>query len=97
MKLALIGCGRIAAVHIESVVKYISDSAQLIEIVALIDINLFNAERFKRTFNLSCKIFSQLEEAVQDIDLDSAIISVLHYLPENLVLRAPNQKIEYSS
>ena len=97
MKLALIGCGRIAAVHIESIIKYIADSAQPIEIVALIDTNLSNAERFKRTFNLSCKIFSQLEEAVQDIDLDSAIISVLHYLPENLVLRAPNQKIEYSS
>ena len=50
MKLALIGCGRIAAVHIESIIKYIADSAQPIEIVALIDTNLSNAERFKRTF-----------------------------------------------
>ena len=90
MKLALIGCGRIAAVHIESAIKYISDFAQPIEIVALIDTNLFNAERFKRTFNLSCKTFSQLEEAVQDIDLDSAIIFVPHYLYDDLALRALN-------
>ena len=93
MKLALIGCGRIAAVHIESIIKYIADSAQRIEIVALIDTNLSNAERFKRTFNLSCKIFSQLEEATQDIDLDSAIIAVPHYLHEDLTLRALNQKL----
>ena len=93
MKLALIGCGRIAAVHIESIIKYIADSAQPIEIVALIDTNLSNAERFKRTFNLSCKIFSQLEEATQDIDLDSAIIAVPHYLHEDLARRALNQKL----
>ena len=93
MKLALIGCGRIAAVHIESIIKYIADSAQPIEIVALIDTNLSNAERFKRTFNLSCKIFSQLEEATQDVDLDSAIIAVPHYLHEDLARRALNQKL----
>ena len=93
MKLALIGCGRIAAVHIESIIKYIADSAQPIEIVALIDTNLSNAERFKRTFNLTCKIFSQLEEATQDIDLDSAIIAVPHYLHEDLARRALNQKL----
>ena len=93
MKLALIGCGRIAAVHIESIIKYIADSAQPIEIVALIDTNLSNAERFKRTFNLSCKVFSQLEEATQDIDLDSAIIAVPHYLHEDLARRALNQKL----
>ena len=90
MKLALIGCGRIAAVHVESIIKYIADSAQPIEIVALIDTNLSNAERFKRTFNLSCKIFSQLEETAQDIDLDSVIISVLYYLHQDLTLRALN-------
>ena len=93
MKLALIGCGRIAAVHIESIIKYIADSAQPIEIVALIDTNLSNAERFKRTFNLSCKIFSQLEEATQDVDLDSAIIAVPHYLHEDLACRALKQKL----
>ena len=93
MKLALIGCGRIAAIHIESIIRYTLDSAQPIEIVALIDTNLFNAERFKRTYNLSCKIFSQLEEAAQDIDLDSVIISVPHYLHEDLALRALNQKL----
>ncbi|MEL0279287.1 MAG: Gfo/Idh/MocA family oxidoreductase [Deltaproteobacteria bacterium] len=87
MKLALIGCGRIAAIHIESIIRYTLDSAQPIEIVALIDTNLLNAERFKRTYNLSCKIFSQLEEAAQDIDLDSVIISVPHYLHEDLALR----------
>jgi predicted dehydrogenase len=69
------------------------DSAQPIEIVALIDTNLFNAEKFKRTYNLSCKIFSQLEEAAQDIDLDSVIISVPHYLHEDLALRALDQKL----
>ncbi len=42
---------------------------------------------------MSCKIFSQLEEAARDIDLDSIIISVPHYLHEDLTLRALNQKL----
>ena len=36
MKLAFIGCGRIATVHAKSVIKYVSDTKHPIEIVALI-------------------------------------------------------------
>ena len=47
MKLALIGCGRIAAIHIESIIRYTLDSAQPIEIVALIDTNLLMLKDLK--------------------------------------------------
>jgi len=93
MKLAFIGCGRIAAVHANSVIKYVSDTKHPIEIVALIDTNLASAEEFKNKYNLSCKIFTQLEEATQETALDSVIISVPHYLHEDLALRAFRQKL----
>ncbi|MBT7204952.1 MAG: Gfo/Idh/MocA family oxidoreductase [Deltaproteobacteria bacterium] len=93
MKLALIGCGRIAAVHAESVIQYAADSKHPIEIVALIDTNSVNAEKFKSTYNLACKIFTQLEDAVRETALDSVIISVPHYLHEDLALRAFSQNL----
>lgn len=93
MKLAFVGCGRIAAVHAESIIKYVLETNNTIEIVALIDTSLSNAEKFKKSFKLSCKIFTQLEEAVQETALDSVIISVPHYLHEELATRAFSQKL----
>ena len=93
MKLAFVGCGRIAAVHAEAIIKYVLETNNTIEIVALIDTSLLNAEKFKKLFKLSCKIFTQLEEAVQETALDSVIISVPHYLHEELATRAFSQKL----
>ena len=93
MKLAFVGCGRIAAVHAESIIKYVLETNNTIEIVALIDTSLLNAQKFKKLFKLSCKIFTQLEEAVQETALDSVIISVPHYLHEELATRAFSQKL----
>lgn len=52
MKLAFVGCGRIASVHAESIIKYVLETNNTIEIVALIDTSLLNAENFKN--HLSC-------------------------------------------
>jgi predicted dehydrogenase len=53
MKLAFVGCGRIAAVHAEAIIKYVLETNNTIEIVALIDTSLLNAEKNLKN-HLSC-------------------------------------------
>ena len=86
MKLAFVGCGRIASVHAESIIKYVLETNNTIEIVALIDTSLLNAEKFKKSLELSCKIFTQLEEAAHETALDTVIILSPIICKKNLLL-----------
>jgi predicted dehydrogenase len=93
MKLAFVGCGRIASVHLEAVLKYSSKTGAPIEIVALIDSNKANAELFLSKNKLLCPIYTSIPEAIKTTLFDSLIISVPHHLHEAITIQALHENL----
>ena len=87
MELAIIGCGRIASIHLEAIQKLRFNLNYIIEITSLIDTSLINAELFSKKHGLSCKIFNNIDDALKNHKFDSVIICVPHMYHENIALK----------
>ncbi len=89
MKSAIVGCGAIAKVHAQAILK-LPDT----ELVAFADILPDRAERFARDFgNNSGRAYSSLEAMVQEEQIDILHICTPHYLHIPMAVYAMAHKI----
>ncbi len=88
MKLAIAGCGRIASVHYEAIEQLIQDKNYNVSISALIDISEINAKHFQQKHQIDSKIFTDFEEALNQVEFDSVLICAPHDFHETLAIRS---------
>ena len=74
-KVALVGCGAIAPNHLRAL-----KSIPYVKVAALCDINPEKAEKRKIEYELDCKIYTDLDEMLENEELDSIHIATPHYL-----------------
>jgi predicted dehydrogenase len=63
IKLAVIGCGAITRSHLPAALR-----SAWIDVQALVDVVLANAESMKRKFGLSCEVASDLHQVIDRVD-----------------------------
>ena len=88
MKLAIAGCGRIASVHYEAIEQLIQDKNYNVSISALIDISEINAKHFQQKHQINSKIFTNFEDALNQVEFDSVLICAPHDFHETLAIRS---------
>ena len=88
MKLAIAGCGRIASVHYEAIEQLIQDKNYNVSISALIDISEINAKHFQQKHQIDSKIFTDFEDALNQVEFDSVLICAPHDFHETLAIRS---------
>ena len=86
MKLAIAGCGRIASVHYEAIEQLIQDKNYNVSISALIDISEINAKHFQQKHQIDSKIFTDFEDALNQVEFDSVLICAPHDFHETLAI-----------
>ena len=87
-KVCVVGCGVISGNHIPSLLRLDN-----VEIAAICDINTEKAESKKEEFNLSCPIYSDYLEMLDEIKPDSVHILTPHYLHTEMTLEALSRDI----
>ena len=90
LRLALLGCGRIAQVHWNGIEE---SAAELIHVTACIDIHLPRAEsmaaKLREATGEPCSAFTSLAEALSgDVEIDAVDIMLLHNQHEAAALEA---------
>ena len=88
MKLAIAGCGRIASVHFEAIEQLIQDKNYNVSISALIDISEINAKHFQQKHQIDSNIFTDFEDALNQVEFDSVLICAPHDFHETLAIRS---------
>ena len=88
MKLAIAGCGRIASVHYEAIEQLIQDKNYNVSISALIDISEINAKHFQQKHQIDSNIFTDFEDALNQVEFDSVLICAPHDFHETLAIRS---------
>ena len=88
MKLAIAGCGRIASVHYEAIEQLIADKNYDISISALIDISEINAKHFQQKHQIVSGIFTDFEDALNQVEFDLILICAPHDFHETLAIRS---------
>ena len=88
MKLAIAGCGRIAAVHYEAIEQLIQDKNYNVSISALIDISEINAKHFQQKHQIDSNIFTDFGDALNQVEFDSVLICAPHDFHETLAIRS---------
>ena len=88
MKLAIAGCGRIASVHYEAIEQLIQDKNYNVSISALIDISEINAKHFQQKHQIDSDIFTDFEDALNQVEFDSVLICAPHDFHETLAIRS---------
>jgi len=87
MRIAIIGTGAIAPIHISAILK----NKQ--EIVALCDIVTGKAEKLKERFSLNAKIYSDYKEMLETEKPDVVHICTPHYLHSEMACAALDKNI----
>ena len=88
IKACLIGCGVISGNHIPSLLRL-----RNVEIAALCDIDVKKAEERKSQFTLSCPVYENYLEMLDEIHPDSVHILTPHYLHTKMTLEALKRDI----
>ena len=88
IRVCLIGCGVISGNHIPSLLRL-----RNVEIAALCDIDVKKAEERKRQFTLSCPVYENYLEMLDEIHPDSVHILTPHYLHTEMTLEALKRDI----
>ena len=88
IKVCLIGCGVISGNHIPSILRL-----KNVEIAALCDIDVPKAEERKKQFALSCPIYEDYLQMLDEIRPDSVHILTPHYLHTEMTLEALKRDI----
>lgn len=88
IKVCLIGCGVISGNHIPSLLRLGN-----VEIAALCDIDVNKAEERKSQFDLSCPVYENYLEMLDEIHPDSVHILTPHYLHTEMTLEALKRDI----
>lgn len=84
VKIAIIGLGRIARTHIDSI-KHWPESCEL---AAVVDINEDLAKSYSNEFNVP--YYTSVEEALEDPNIDAVVICLPHNLHEPITVQACN-------
>lgn len=86
VRVALIGCGRVASVHAEAL-----RALDITELVACVDIRKERAERFSEMYtDGKAKVFTDYKEALAMDDVDAVEICLPHYLHAQVTIDALN-------
>ena len=88
MKLSIAGCGRIASVHYEAIEQLIQKKNYNVSISALIDISEINAKHFQQKHQIDSNIFTDFEDALNQVEFDSVLICSPHDFHETLAIRS---------
>ena len=81
LKICLIGCGRIALSHLNG-----AKQGQHVEIVALVDTKLEQAQSYAEKYGIACAA-ATVEEAAQLCEFDAADICLPNFLHKEMALR----------
>jgi predicted dehydrogenase len=84
VKIAIIGLGRIARTHIDSIQHW----PEICELAAVVDINEELARAYAKEFNVPYYI--TVEEALEDSNIDAVVICLPHDLHEPVTVKAAN-------
>lgn len=87
MRVAVIGIGAIAPLHI----KALQNCGQ--EIVALCDIEIDRCEKANRTFGLTASVYSNYSEMIEKETLDAVHICTPHFLHAEMICAALDRNI----
>lgn len=82
LKICLVGCGRIALSHLNG-----AKQSQKVEIVALVDTKLEQAQSYAERYGIACAA-ATVEEAAQQCQFDAVDICLPNFLHKEMALRA---------
>lgn len=87
LKLCLVGCGRIAKDHAQGIE---SECRDWIDVVACVDPHLRRAQEMADSYGEGCKVFSSIDQALEEGDFDAVDIMVLHPQHEEVSVKCFN-------
>ena len=87
MKIALVGCGAIAPIHIKAILETNQD------IVSLCDVDINKAQALVDDFSLNSKIYTNFDQMIKNEKIDVVHICTPHYLHKEMIIAAVKQSI----